>query len=309
MKNFLCMAFILATMSLSGAANATNTGISPMSLRVSAAVMDSDKETYDKLSNMEESTAFKNFLEYSRNIVISRDFNTKYENLEAKITEQIKQRGVDKDPAFYKLAKEKGLVSDEGLLSHAMEYQELLSEQFFSMRYKKESSPLIEDLYGNTFEQVCQSGCATFDVADKVSELNEFKKGTASDLIGKITIIPVYQSKPLILNIMEPSSPLVVSSRQTNVMLYKAESQKGTVYSLITTSLPIEVESTLGKGFILEVGSAGINVKMPEGMESVYSVNQVSNLVSYVYMQSFGMLKDYADNTANKDVWESRKIK
>jgi len=306
MKNFLCMAFILATMSLSGAANA---GISPMLLMASANIMGADKETYNKLSNMEESVAFKNFLEYSQDIVISRDFNTKYENLEAKITEQIKQRGVDKDPAFYKLAKEKGLVSDEELLSHAMEYQELLNEQFFSMRYKKESSPLIEDLYGKTFEQVCQSGCSTFDIADKVSELNEFKKGTASDLIEKITIIPVYQSKPVILNIMEPSSPLVVSRRQTNVMIYKAESKKGTIYSLITTSLPIEVESTLGKGFILEVGSTGINVKMPEGMESVYSVKQVSNLVSYVYMQAFGMLKDYADNTANKDVWESRKIK
>lgn len=306
MKKFLTMTFILATMSLFGTASAE---ISPMSLRVSSTLMDADQGRYDKLSHVEESVVFKNFLEYSRNIVISRDFNTKYEKLEAKITEQIKQRGVDKDPAFYQRVKEKGLVSDEALLSHPLEYQELLSEQFFSMRYIKKSSPLIKDLYDKAFADVCKSGCATFDVADKVSELRDFKDSGKSDLIGKITIIPLYQSKPLILNIMEPSSPLLVSSRQTNVMLYKAESQKGTVYSLITTSLPVDVDSGLGKGFLLEVGSAGINVKMPEGMESVYSVNQVSNLLSYVYMQAFGMLKDFADNTANKDAWESRKIK
>lgn len=306
MKKFLTMTFILAAMSLFGTASAE---ISPMSLRVSSTLMDADQGRYDKLSHVEESVVFKNFLEYSRNIVISRDFNTKYEKLEAKITEQIKQRGVDKYPAFYQHVKEKGLVSDEALLSHPLEYQDLLTEQFFSMRYIKKSSPLIKDLYAKAFADVCKSGCATFDVADKVSELRDFKDSGKSDLIGKITIIPLYQSKPLILNIMEPSSPLVVSSRQTNVMLYKAESQKGTVYSLITTSLPVDVDSRLGKGFLLEVGSAGINVKMPEGMESVYSVNQVSNLLSYVYMQAFGMLKDFADNTANKDAWESRKIK
>lgn len=295
MKKFICMTFILATMSFPGITSAEISAI--------------DQETYNKLSKAEESIEMRNFLEYSRDMVISRDFKTQYENLDVKISDQIKQRGVDKDPGFYQQVKEKGLVSDEALLSHSLEYQGLLSEQFFSVQYLKKSSPLIKEVYAKDFEGICQSGCTSFDITDKASKFIDLENKKQKNAIQKITIIPLYQSQPLIINIMEASSPIVVFKKQTNIMIYKAESQGGAVYSLITTSLPVDIDSALGKGFVLEVNSTGMNVKMPEGMEGVYSVNQVSNLASYVYLQAFGMLKDYAENSANKDAWENRKIK
>lgn len=207
-----------------------------------------------------------------------------------------KEKEISSD--FYKESEKKGEITDSAFLKEKETYGALIYIQYFALDYSTAIySDFVKSLYGKYFEnEVCLTkSCNKYDVSDKFLTL---KKNTGE--IKKISLLPVKQKTPLIL-----------LDDKANLVVYKADSDRGSFYGILLTDIDIPDSGMALKklGVTGQVKNYPFIVTMSEDMTDKYDFEKLGNFLRFVYVDANNNYLTLMEKGKGKSVWDIRKIK